>query len=387
MKKKWFLKRVLHNSVDPFSFLTIASVCMGIFRAKYLPEKWKVLTLQEHLKNNQCHHEWNCHCNWLEGRKINASAPLEILIDGEWKNSDNFNIKKTAFVSSPIALIPPHGYNNFDNHSKQSLQWLAIIERNYINQGNAIEIQHARSQKGEKVVVYNTGKNLVRYKLDGYFELNGKQYACEFYGCNWHGCPKCYIRDRETTANNGKSLAQRYRETLLKEKRLKELGYELLTKWSCEFKIMLIKNSTLKEYVDNLKIMDPLNIRDAYYGGRTNALCLYKKFEHEEKGHYVDFCSLYPDVLKYQKFPIGHPVKIVKNFLPITYMNCTQFPCRYRDCPRYHKKFPYFGIVKAKFLPPRNLIHPVLPVRCNEKLKFPLCYSCANEDNKKRMSL
>ena len=36
-----------------------------------------------------------------------------------------------------------------------------------------------------------------------------------------------------------------------------------------------------------------------------------------EKGGYVDFCSLYPDVLKYQKYPTGHPIHIVDNFLPI----------------------------------------------------------------------
>ena len=376
-------EKVLQNTVDPFSFLTIASVCMGIFRAKYLPEKWKILTTQEHLKHDKCYHEWNCQCQWLEGRKINASSPLEVLINGEWKRSDEISIKKSVFVSSPIGLIPSQGYNNSDNHSKQSLQWLSIVEKNFNENGHHIKIQHARTAHGEKFVYYNTGKNRIRYKLDGYFEINQKKYACEFYGCNWHGCPKCYIRDQDITVNHGKSLAQRYRETILKAERLKELGFELLTKWSCEFKIDLYQNCDLKDYVSKLKIVDPLNIRDAYYGGRTNALCLYKKFENGEQGNYVDFCSLYPDVLKYQKFPIGHPENIVYDFKPITYAHCNENPCQYKKCPGYHVQFPYFGIVKAKFLPPRNLIHPVLPVRCNGKLKFPLCFHCANEGNEK----
>ena len=34
---------IYENAVDAFSFLTIASVCMGIFRAKFLPETWSVL--------------------------------------------------------------------------------------------------------------------------------------------------------------------------------------------------------------------------------------------------------------------------------------------------------------------------------------------------------
>ena len=36
--------------------------------------------------------------------------------------------------------------------------------------------------------------------------------------------------------------------------------------------------------------------------------------------------------------------------------------------------------MKAKFIPPKKLIHPVLPIRCNGKLKFPLCYKCALEE-------
>ena len=31
------------HAVDSFSFLTIASICMGIFRAKFLTETWSVL--------------------------------------------------------------------------------------------------------------------------------------------------------------------------------------------------------------------------------------------------------------------------------------------------------------------------------------------------------
>ena len=124
---------------------------------------------------------------------------------------------------------------------------------------------------------------MIRYKLDGFFEKDGTKYACEFYGCNWHGCPKCYIRDREITMNNGKSLNLRYKETLLKQKRLKELGYVLLTKWSCQFKIDLIQSPTLHDFVKKLNILDPIDIRDSYFGGRTNALTLYKKFNDNDE--------------------------------------------------------------------------------------------------------
>ena len=37
----------------------------------------------------------------------------------------------------------------------------------------------------------------------------------------------------------------------------------------------------------------------------------------------------------------------------------------------------YFGLINCTVLPPRGLYHPVLPYRCNNKLVFPLCKTCA----------
>ena len=56
--------------------------------------------------------------------------------------------------------------------------------------------------------------------------------------------------------------------------------------------------------------------------------------------------------------------------------------CIYNNCTGQHFKLPYFGIIKGKFVPPKNLYHPVLPVRINGKLMFPLCYRCAEKENK-----
>lgn len=41
----------------------------------------------------------------------------------------------------------------------------------------------------------------------------------------------------------------------------------------------------------------------------------------------------------------------------------------------------YFGLAKVKILPPRRLYHPVLPYISNGKLKFPLCKTCADDEN------
>ena len=38
----------------------------------------------------------------------------------------------------------------------------------------------------------------------------------------------------------------------------------------------------------------------------------------------------------------------------------------------------YFGLVKCTILPPRQLLHPVLPYRVHGKLMFPLCQACVH---------
>ena len=68
---------IMKNAVDCFSFLTIASVCMGIFRTKFLKETWSVLIKDKCIDN--CKHDKSCKCEWIEGRRLDASSPLEIL--------------------------------------------------------------------------------------------------------------------------------------------------------------------------------------------------------------------------------------------------------------------------------------------------------------------
>ena len=74
----------------------------------------------------------------------------------------------------------------------------------------------------------------------------------------------------------------------------------------------------------------------------------------------MDFVSLYPTVQYFKTYPVGHRTKI-SNLIT------------------YDKK--WFGFVKCKIDPLRNLYHPVLPVRrmCkkSEKFLFPLCRTCA----------
>jgi hypothetical protein len=74
----------------------------------------------------------------------------------------------------------------------------------------------------------------------------------------------------------------------------------------------------------------------------------------------VDFTSLYPWTNKYQRYPVGHPEAITRDFRNIN---------------------TYFGIAKVKMLPPRGLCHPVLPHHIGGKLMFTLCYKCAEKES------
>ena len=107
---------------------------------------------------------------------------------------------------------------------------MSLLQHQWINKGKPISIQHARTPLGEKVITCQGLKRHVKYKVDGYFEYQGRKYVCEYHGCNFHGCKKCFPHSRETTMNNNTSIAQRWRNTQIKEKRLREQGYIVLSK-------------------------------------------------------------------------------------------------------------------------------------------------------------
>ena len=91
--------------------------------------------------------------------------------------------------------------------------------------------------EGEKYILYDikAGKQL-SYLVNGYFvDLKGVEHVLEFNGYWYHGCLRCYPRDRDTLTINTKSLKLGYLETLRKEKTLTSMGYIVHSMWSCDF--------------------------------------------------------------------------------------------------------------------------------------------------------
>lgn len=153
------------------------------------------------------------------------------------------------------------------------------------------------------------------------------------------------------------------RQTRAKIQHLTALGYRVKEMWECEWQHMIQSDNHLKEFVETLDIVTPLNPREAFFGGRTNAIKLHHKVEENEQIHYSDIILLHPCANLECEYPIGHPEFI--------------------NQPKTTDISRYYGLVKCKNFTPQ-LYHPVLPYRYNSKLLFPLCRTCAQQQIKQQ---
>ena len=97
------------------------------------------------------------------------------------------------------------------------------------------------------------------------------------------GCPECYI-DRETVNRiNQKTMEELYKDTMRKVKYLKECSFEVEQKWGCELAREMEEDGEMKQFFEEHEIVDPLQPRDAFYGGRTNAAKLFHQCQGNEK--------------------------------------------------------------------------------------------------------
>ncbi|XP_062566722.1 uncharacterized protein LOC134229029 [Saccostrea cucullata] len=255
----------------------------------------------------------------------------------------NLAYRRNFMPKDTIAIIPNLGYEPARQYSAKACRWLT-----WMSHQNGCHIRHARN--GGEVPIGN-------YTVDGYQEATRTVY--EFYGCYWHGCPTCYPSlQTETHPHRTQFTYQQLHEkTLRRTADLEDMGYNVCSIWEHDFDQQVQQDESLQQFVRDLDIPDPLKPREALYGGRTNATKLYCE---EGDMRYVDVCSLYPYVLKHRPFPLGHPEIITDDFQDVR---------------------SYFGLIHCRVLPPRGLFHPVLPYRTGGKLLFPLCRTCAQQQD------
>ena len=217
-----------------------------------------------------------------------------------------------------------------------------------------MNIQHALNGGEEKLTIgYKT------YTVDSFCDEANTVY--EFYECFRHGCPKCY-KQNVVNGKNQKDMETLSNLIIEKCDTSENAGCKHISTYECQ----LNRNKDFQRFTKNFtqKVVEPINPRDTFYGRRTNVTKLLYNFKENERGRYVDFCSLQPNVQYYQKYPISHPMKIFN--------------------PEKHDK-SWYSLIQCKVTAPKGLYHPVLPQRIKvdsyEKLVFTLCKMCAETRN------
>ena len=254
------------------------------------------------------------------------------------------DIKKNHLPENMVAAEPIMGWRSgIKTQSTEAKQWLLWEEKKLGRQ-----IRSAMNE-GEFSIVGT------KYHVDGYDPQSRTCY--EYNGCFWHGCRSCFPnRDEKHQRLGERSMEAARKDTEKKKQALLKRGYQVKEIWACEWDLEKQNNEECQDYVKTLQFVEPLNPRQAFFGGRTNATKLYHQCKADEQIEYADIVSEYPTVLKYRDFPAKHPQILLE--------------------PGTTDINQWFGMVKCKVLPPRKLYHPVLPVHAEGKLLFPLCRSC-----------
>ena len=74
-----------------------------------------------------------------------------------------------------------------------------------------------------------------------------------------------------------------HQATLEKSCYLEAQGFNVIEVWECDVKQELRQNKEMKTYFDNFDVVDPLEPRDAFFDGRTNATKLFHTSQEDEK--------------------------------------------------------------------------------------------------------
>ena len=139
-----------------------------------------------------------------------------------------------------------------------------------------VTIQHALNV-GEKSIPGT------RYKLDSYCEEINTVY--EYHGCVFHGCPVCFSDNHKDRYHplTKQSLSELYALTMKKKAYLENLGMKYACIWDHEFQKLKNQNAELKHFISQLDLMDRMDPRGNFFGGRTSDSQLYYKANEQEK--------------------------------------------------------------------------------------------------------
>ncbi len=276
-----------------------------------------------------------------------------------------------------LAVYPDS--RSVDTQSDLAFEWFS-----YIQQHLKISLKHARKGGEKKIWITDENGKRKKIKVDGFQKCTngGKGVVFEFHGDYIHGNIKnpkfkpAGLNNKTASKKVKKTNQQLYDETNRKIAQIKAEGYEVNEMWEYDWNKLKKNNPAVREWcrqwLDSPTEVKPLHIRDSFFGGRTNASYLYFRPTASEDIRYVDICSLYPCVNRYDYYPVGHPEIIhcgndPDNRLSLEYLNKFNFKFKKNQLVETANKewsdMWFFGFVKCKMIPPKNLFHPVLPQR------------------------
>ena len=76
-------------------------------------------------------------------------------------------------------------------------------------------------------------------------------------------------------AHAERTMQEVYESTLRKHELLKQRGYDVKVQWECDWDTEVKTNQDLQQFLDTFEIIEPMQPRDAFFRGRTNAVKLH----------------------------------------------------------------------------------------------------------------
>lgn len=275
---------------------------------------------------------------------------------------------------TPVKSYRPEPYKEkAGNYSKQKSKVEVSVMNLIIRENNGQKFCNLAFDVDNKdePCKWQTEARLGTYYPDGFCSTH--KTVVEFNGCFWHPHDNCKSKGKNTNEliNNVRIKADAKKLKFYKDEKyncyvLHECSY--LRDRCLKAIFPTVFYDTLKEHLEHLQIRIEeartsgyIDIRDAMFGGRTmNLRHLVDCRQSEERIWHSDIVSMYPYVLHKQEFPLEHPTLI-------------EAPEKYDHS--------WFGFVKCEVICPMHLGIGVLPYRHNQRLVFPLCKRCLDEDD------
>ncbi|CAG2243698.1 unnamed protein product [Mytilus edulis] len=151
------------QGVDVLDYVTIASVCMGVYKTNFLKEQYDVEVLRQDTDDID------------QIPMTFTEKGFDVLDHDTWKSSETFlsenpqsKFGQRKFVKSPLAHVPSEGYTKRYNHSKSSIVWLEWMMKE-----EKMSIQHALNRGEFKIPG-------TKFHVDGYCQETNEVF--EFLG-------------------------------------------------------------------------------------------------------------------------------------------------------------------------------------------------------------